>query len=41
MKFMFADNRHSETVQDWWPDNVLQGTANSETGYGGLVWVVT
>lgn len=39
--FMFADQRHSDSVRDWWPDNVLQVAVNSETGYGGLVWYAT
>jgi hypothetical protein len=38
---MFANGRHSENVRDWWPDNILQVSVNSETGYGGLVWFAT
>ncbi|MFD8767103.1 Imm1 family immunity protein [Streptomyces mirabilis] len=38
---MFADRRHSESVDDWWPDNTLQVAVNLESGYGGLVWFVT
>lgn len=38
---MFADRRHSESVDDWWPDNTLQVAVNLESGYGGLVWFAT
>lgn len=39
--FMFAEGRHSGGVRDWWPDNTLQVSVNSTTGYGGLVWFAT
>lgn len=38
---MFADRRHSRKTRDWWPDNTLQVSVNSQTGYGGLVWYAT
>ncbi|MFD0372867.1 Imm1 family immunity protein [Streptomyces sp. NPDC127114] len=38
---MFADRKHSEDVHDWWPDNYLQVSVNTQSGYGGLVWFAT
>jgi hypothetical protein len=39
--FSFADRRHSASTRDWWPDNYLEISVNTETGYGGLAWFVT
>lgn len=36
--FMFAEGRHSASARGWWPDNALQVSVNSTTGYGGLIW---
>lgn len=36
--FMFAKNRHSASERTWWPDNMLQVSVNSSTGFGGLIW---
>ncbi|MGW1668812.1 Imm1 family immunity protein [Streptomyces sp. NPDC002324] len=38
--FMFADSRHTADTFTWWPDNFLQISVNSVTGYGGLIWYV-
>lgn len=36
--FMFAGSRHSRSERGWWPDNALQVSVNSNTGFGGLIW---
>lgn len=36
-EFMFATQRRTDS-SDWWPDNHLQISVNSATGFGGLVW---
>ncbi|MER7668139.1 Imm1 family immunity protein [Kitasatospora sp. NPDC096128] len=38
-EFSFANQRRTE-ASDWWPDNHLQISVNSATGFGGLVWFV-